>query len=199
MTITEIQKYSQYGEQAMILSAVPERGKYLDIGAWNPKVFSNSRALYELGWDGVMIEPSPAPFLSLLDEYGNDPRIALINAAIGPERCCVKFHCTDDAVSTTNDTQYETWKEHAKFRGSYYAPQFTLGDLFNQFGGAFDFINIDVEGGNFWLFAELLRSGVMPSCICVEFDDHFKDIEFLAAEKGYKRVGFTTANLVFGR
>lgn len=199
MIPTAIKDYSQFGEQASILAATPECGTFLDIGAFNPFTFSCTRALYERGWSGVMIEPSPGPFQSLLDEYGQDARITLINAAIGPERCLVRFHCTDDAVSTTDDLQYEMWRTHAKFRGTYYAPQFTLGDLFNQFGGAFDFVNIDVEGGSAALFQELLESGALPKCICVEHDNRIGEIKSLAASKGYREVGFTQANLVFGR
>jgi len=199
MTSLAIKDYSQFGEQRAILSAVPQTGKFLDIGAFHPTCFSNTRALYELGWGGVMIEPSPSPFLSLLDEYGNEPRITLINAALGPDRCCVKFHCTDDAVSTTDEGQYETWKAHAKFRGTYWAPQFTLADLHNQFGGGYDFVNIDVEGGSLWLLGELLNSGALPAVICVEYDSHMEEMKRLAASKGYREVGFTQANLVFAR
>lgn len=199
MTSTAIQDYSQFGEQPWIVGAVPDHGTFLDIGAFHPKCFSNTRALYEIGWRGLMIEPSPGPFQTLLDEYGQDERITLINAAIGPERCLVRFHCTDDAVSTTDDVQYEVWRTYAKFRGTYYAPQFTLGDLFNQFGGAFDFVNIDVEGGSVALFQELLESGALPQCICVEHDNRIGEIKSLAASKGYRELGFTQANLVFRR
>src|ERR1700683_5262801 len=84
----KMKDYSQYGEQAAILAAfapTPKEGvvivqeaRFLDIGAYHPTDKSNTRALFELGWSGVMIEPAPGPMRSLLAEYGNEPRIALI-------------------------------------------------------------------------------------------------------------------------
>jgi hypothetical protein len=61
--------YSQYNEEDLILAAfeVPsEAPLFLDIGAWHPTIFSNTRALIERGWGGVIIEPSPGPFINLL-------------------------------------------------------------------------------------------------------------------------------------
>ena len=61
--------YSQYGEDLIILGAFAGRtepGTLLDIGAWHPTIFSNTRALIELGWAGVIIEPSPGPFINLM-------------------------------------------------------------------------------------------------------------------------------------
>ena len=55
--------YSQAAEQPHILKAFEGRppGRLLDIGAWNPFTFSHSRALIEMGWFGVLVEPSPGP------------------------------------------------------------------------------------------------------------------------------------------
>jgi len=72
-----VKDYSQYGEQDHILKAVvdcwiagvdpfPSHGTFLDIGSWHPTIFSNTRALIELGWSGVIIEPSPGPFINLM-------------------------------------------------------------------------------------------------------------------------------------
>lgn len=83
--------YSQSGEQAVILEAVgpgPHRdARFIDIGCWDPITFSNTRALYELGWTGVMIEPSPGPFIELL-------------------RCCTNAAC---CVRGTDERIHETY------------------------------------------------------------------------------------------
>lgn len=61
-------RYSQFEEQDAILQAFAGKtdGRFLDLGAWDPITFSNTRALVGLGWSGVMIEPSPGPFLELM-------------------------------------------------------------------------------------------------------------------------------------
>ena len=75
-----MKSYSQYGEDLIILAALPmiweatrlrfpeisQTGTFLDIGAWHPTIFSNTRALIERGWSGVIIEPSPGPFINLM-------------------------------------------------------------------------------------------------------------------------------------
>jgi hypothetical protein len=63
-----MKRYSQFEEQDHILHAVQNitEGRFLDIGSWDAVTFSNTRALFELGWSGVMIEPSPGPFVELL-------------------------------------------------------------------------------------------------------------------------------------
>lgn len=59
--------YSQYEEEQHILKALGGRvGTFMDIGAYHPMTFSNTRALFERGWSGVMVEPSPGPFMNLL-------------------------------------------------------------------------------------------------------------------------------------
>src|SRR5688572_25442836 len=189
MTATEFKSYSQYGEDSAIITALGDHvGAFLDIGAWDPKAFSNSRALYERGWSGVMIEPSPGPFLTLMREYGNDARIRLIHAALGTERSLAEFWCTDDAVSTTERANYEAWKDHAKFLGRFYVPVITLADVFNQFAppGGFNFVNIDTEGTSGSVLVALLETPAFPKCICVEHDGHVVELTQAAQAKGYR-------------
>jgi FkbM family methyltransferase len=192
--------YSQYGEDAHILQVFDAPGRFLDIGAWHPKQLSNTRALYEAGWSGVVIEPSPAPFLAQLDEYGNDPRIMLVHAAIGFDRHCAKLYCTDDAVSTTEDAQYEAWKNHATYRGVFWVPMLTLEDIFNQFGTpGFDFVNIDVEGKSVDVFVALLATEALPKCVCVEHDNRIVEATQMAEKRGYKQIHLNGTNVIFAR
>lgn len=80
-----MKNYSQFEEQTAILKAfgnpeIPRR--FLDIGSWDAVTFSNTRALVELGWSGVLIEPAPGPMIELLRscttpgcEVGVDERV----------------------------------------------------------------------------------------------------------------------------
>ena len=178
--------YSQTGEQAVILAALPDidDGSYLDLGAYHPIVFSNTRALYDLGWSGVMVEAAPGPMRALIEAYGNEPRITLIQAAVALAPGLVEMHISDDAVSTSDPASYETWKTAGGFVGKIHVPAITLGEIFQRFGG-FDFINIDVEGGSADLFLECLKMKVFPRCFCVEFDQRLPEIMTKASEAGY--------------
>ena len=75
--------YSQHGEDLEIAALLPDTGWFLDIGAYRPMELSNTRLLYERGWSGVMFEPSPENMNYLIDEYGYDDRITLVQALVG--------------------------------------------------------------------------------------------------------------------
>jgi FkbM family methyltransferase len=197
--------YSQYGEQHAILAAFGTQGssgqglkldgRFLDIGAYHPTDKSNTRALFELGWSGIMIEPAPGPMRSLLTEYGNEPRITLIQAAVVHEAALVALHVSEDAVSTTDGAQFEKWKESAAFTGLMLVPGITLPQISNQFGG-FDFINIDAEGTSVDLFLEALKLGWEPRCFCVEHDDRLAELLTAATGKSYVATATNACNVV---
>lgn len=193
--------YSQQGEQEAILSVLgATTGRFLDIGAFHPTCFSNTRALYEAGWSGVMIEPSPGPFAALFAEYGNDQRISLVHAALGLERKLAEFWVTDDAVSTTEASQYEKWKNSANFTGKMHVPVIAFFDIFETFPGRFDFINIDTEGTSVDLLEEALAVlALNPRCICVEYDDRREEALGLADAHGYRTVLDNGTNLVIAK
>ena len=221
-------RYSQYEEQDYILQNTPEMGSFLDIGAWHPLVFSNTRALFERGWNGALIEPAPGPFLNLLRacskcgrvfkefygerkphpcivcggelRYGDDPRLKLVLAAVhGLDRTVTSFHATDDALTTSEDAHYEKWRGEGGFYGRFYIPTITWEDIFNRFG-CFHFINIDIEGASAHLFFNLMNdTQARPQCICLEHDGQLIEIQSRAAEEKYKVVYTNGTNLVLAR
>ncbi len=172
--------------------------RFLDIGAWHPTDKSNTRALYELGWAGVMIEPSPGPLLNLLNEYASEPRIQIVSAAMGLEPGFIEMMVTDDAVSTADRNQYEQWKPVTKFRGKLTVPVLTWADIANRFG-AFDFISIDAEGSSAYLFLGMLNSGLQPTCCCVEHDGRLTEIASVATPLHYNMVYSNGTNAVWVR
>lgn len=194
--------HSQQEEERFILEAVNgTTGRFLDIGAYHPTVFSNTRALFERGWSGVMIEPSPEPFLSLLKEYGNEPRITLVQAAVGLDRDLIEFHATADAVSTADESTFKKWQKIGGFYGSFFTAVIDLEEIFDHFGEEFDFINIDAEGVsvdilNRWQVLMVLEEAPRPRCICVEYDDRKDDAVQAANAAGYRITHDNGTNLV---
>lgn len=189
--------YSQGEEQKHILEHVGESGRFLDIGAWHAKNLSNTRALYERGWSGVLVEPSPEPFIGLLREYGNDDRVVLVMAAVG-DNSLKRFHASADALSTSSEENFEKWREVGGFYGRYWVQALEVKFLIDNFG-PFDFVSIDTEGTSVEVFRALLATGTRPKCICMEHD--FKNVETLemANAAGYREVYFSGENQVFAR
>ena len=192
-----VTNYSQNQEQAAILHAFEGRpaGKFLDIGAFHAKQLSNTRALFELGWSGVMVEPSPIPFAGLVEEYGQCERIKLINAAVGFEPGTVAMYVSADAVSTFDKSIYDKWRDKTKFDGKKMVEVITLEQIYDEHGN-FDFINIDTEGMSAELLLHRVLYGPLPRCLCVEHDERIGEIIVAATSKGYSCTYASGENLV---
>lgn len=194
--------YSQNNEENLIAQVFDGKtdGRFLDIGAYDAKLLSNTRALYERGWSGVMVEPSPGPMTTLLKEYGNDPRIILVMAAVTKCAGLVKMHATDDPISTSSEVALKIWQDDGyKFYGSFLAQSITLELLVYLFGVNFDFIDIDVEGGSADLFLAALTFPLRPRLYCVEHDHRHAELVPIAAKKGYRELARNGENCLFVR
>ncbi len=152
-----------------------------------------------------MIEPSPMPMHGLLGDYGNDPRITLISAAVGLEKQLIKMHVTQDALSTTSDEFYGRWSnggtqpELGGFYGSFLIPQITFDDIFLQFTGDFQFVSIDTEGTSAELFKAMLATGVRPHVVCFEHDKRLAELFPYYDEAGYLQVHLNDVNVILAR
>ncbi len=196
--------YSQYDEERAILKACDpiypgtvELGRFLDVGAYHPKVFSNTRALYEIGWSGVMFEPGPRQMLDLIAEYGDEPRITLVAAAVGLEAGELPLRVTDDATCTLSGDFADAHAE-SNYQGTITVPVLTLDRIFLRWG-SFDFINLDAEGVSADLFMELMKTQSQPRCICVEHDGRLTELADTATRKGYHVTLVNGTNAVFAR
>jgi FkbM family methyltransferase len=145
-----------------------------------------------------MIEPSPEPFLGLLREYGNEDRIQLVCGAVGLDRSITRFHATADALTTSDEGNFDRWRSAGGFYGSFYAPRITIPEIVSRFGD-FDFVSIDAEGSSVDLLHALLATEMRPACICVEYDARSEECMESAAGRGYQLLYTSAENAVFAR
>ena len=193
--------YSQYKEEEFILKHFAGvKGEFYDIGACEGKTFSNTRALLELGWTGVMVEPEPQSFLGLLkntEEFKD--RVTLVNAAIAPEESVHPFwESHGDAVSSLDETHMKKWSRHTPGMRKFFVHTLSVTRLFATFG-ACAFINLDVEGINWELFQRLPFGMEGLKMICVEFDDKPGQMIDLAEKHGFTEAFRNSVNLIFTR
>jgi len=174
--------YSQNDEEKYILEHTKETGRFLDIGAADGVVFSNTRSLYARGWDGVLVEPNFTEFSRLACEYNDPERIKLVNVGLAPVGGFRKFYSSIDMVSTTSQSHYDLWKNTAKYK-EIYVRLAAVDEFFEYFPGPYQFINLDVEGENFSLLQKLPLDELGCECLCVEFEDHESQIlQFLSGK-----------------
>jgi FkbM family methyltransferase len=196
--------YSQRDEERYILDAftdsewwAPDRPSVLDIGAWDAKEFSNSRALIERGSSAVLVEPSPRPLENLLREYGTTANVQIVAACVGVSTDrWAELSVSADGVSTTEAANREQWKDAGGYYGKLVVPNVTLANLLDRFGG-FDFVSIDTEGTSVDIALQLFATEMFPRCVCVEHDGRLVELGGAAAARGYKQVYVSTENAVF--
>lgn len=168
---------SQYGECARIHEYFHHRvGRFLDIGAHDGVTFSNTRGLADLGWSGVLVEPSPASFVHLLKSYQGNPRVELVNAGITPVAGLMKFWAnTQDGLSADALSSFVPSRvvESKKYPfQQIWVSSITWEMLLGKHQGPFEFVNIDVEGMNPAILEGLCNHEriVQPKMVCVEMD-----------------------------
>lgn len=194
--------YSQQDEEQHILEFFGENaGRLIDIGAYDGKCFSNTLALIERGWRGVMVEPEPMSFLALMRNTADHAdRLTYVNAAISTQAGLTKFwDSSGDAVSSLDPAHVEKWTPTVKAgMHPFYINPVAPRDFFPLFEPA-DFINLDVEGTNWEIFRELPFDWPELRMICVEYDDRDVQMLSLAEEHGFRQLHKTAQNLILVR
>lgn len=180
--------HSQKDEDLAIMKLVGDKtgGRFLDIGAYDGIHYSNTYALVERGWLGVMVEPGLEAFQGLLANLGGNERVRLIHAAVGTlsQWCLTRFWNNPRTFSTTQiETQGRFLCEG--FSAPYMMPMIPLDVLFHT-REPFDVVSIDTEGTSVDLFRHMLDDlHCEPYVICVEHDGRLKEVKKCAAEHGY--------------
>lgn len=126
-----------------------EAGFYVDVGAWEPDIDSVTRALYDAGWHGINIEPSPV-FPRLTHRRPRDINLQL---ALGARegRLTLHVHHSDDTVLGTSTLQAgtpsETQRGHLRVEKCEVEVR-TLAQVLDAHavGQHIHFLKIDAEG-----------------------------------------------------
>lgn len=163
--------YSQNNEQDYILNYFKDfKGRFLDIGANDGKTLSNTAALVDLGWEGVMIEPSPKTHVKCVYNYKENPNVKVYNYAISDKAGAVKFYeATDTLLSSMSEAQVKTWNiPYTEIN----VQCLTVPLLFHEIGSDFDFISIDAEGMDLIILKQIDLSNV--KMICIEHGNSFE-------------------------
>lgn len=177
-------------------------GRFLDIGAYDGKAFSNTLKLAELGWGGVCIEPSPSVFPALMKLHGQNPNIDLVNAAVSPSPSLVEFYDSGgDAISTTSAAHRDKWQRGWTVNFTkFFVFTLPMPVMFARFGYNYQFINIDVEATNWDIFEKLPFDLLSANrVICIEHDNYIDQMVSLAAPHGYRVAHTNGENLILAR
>jgi FkbM family methyltransferase len=139
--------YAQNFEDVLLARALASRrrGFYIDVGAWDPIRDSVTKHFYDLGWNGINIEPVESYF-RLLEE--DRPRDINLRVALGDEAGFITLY---NVADTGLSTMVKEFAANAQGRGyttsEEIVPIMTLRQICDEYvDSEIDFLKIDVEG-----------------------------------------------------
>lgn len=199
--------YSQNNEEEIILRFFGEfRGTFLDIGAFDGLHLSNTRKLLELGWGGVMVEPSPANFLTLLSNCSQFPKATFVNAAMSGSSRLVPF-CIETtpergwASTITQDLVNAPGYIISAHPAKTFIKPITPSDIIDAFG-LFEFISLDAEWEDEIIWNAMPESAIKQCrLLCIEPRDipHREQLKSILKGQGFSVYHETPENLMVSK
>jgi FkbM family methyltransferase len=200
-------RYSQNNEQEIILEYLRGQvGTFLDLGANDGVTLSNTRALAEIGWSGVLIEASPKAFKRLQANYPDPTKYHLYNFAIGSFNGIVEFNESgsllgnDDValVSTLNESEMNRFKKVVHYE-KVEAKCLTWETFIHGCPVKhFDFVSMDIEGNELEVlpFMDLSKTYLLV----IEWNGRYDlKAEYEKYLKGFTLIHTNGENLIYGR
>lgn len=199
--------FSQNEEEKYILQYFEgQTGTFIDIGANDGVTLSNTRALSDLGWKGILVEPSPKAFERLKANYegrtgfyfypfaigkhnGNDVLqesgtllnagdLGLVSTFEHSEMQRFKSVCTYEPV-TVKTFKWKTFLNRVKYK-------------------TFDFISLDIEGQEMHVLPEMDLS--KTRLVCIEWNSKPElKTEYDKYMEGFNVIYTSGENLIYAR
>lgn len=159
-------------------------GFFLDVGSGHGTIGSNTKALEELGWTGICVDPFPTHM------EGRTCRMekVVVSSAAGQ---VVKFH-THSGLGGIADTLGK-WKEEAQKSPAVELTTTTLGDVLAAAGAPsfIHFLSLDIEGAELDALRGLSLDTYRFGAMAIEHNDEEPkrtDLLRFLESKGYRRV-----------
>lgn len=203
--------FSQNQEEQHILKYFGEhKGTFLDIGSNDGITLSNTRALAELGWCGVLVEPSPKAFPKLKKLYEAEKKgcFYLYNCAIGNHNGNAVLHDSGELLKKGDSALVSTLVEKEKKRFekvlTYEETEvkvYRWKTFFNRLSiKKFDFVSIDAEGMDLDILKQMDLNALEVKVLCIEFNgDQKLKSEIDALMQGFKIIYTSGENLIYAR
>jgi len=195
--------YSQNQEELYILNHFKDKqGTFLDLGAYNGKELSNSRALVELGLAGCFVEPHPTICEELENNCLGFDKVFCFEIAIGKENGIFQLNANPTYYSTLIDSEMDRWK-NTDFEFKPIDVEVFDFKTFQTVSpyDTYDFISIDCEGVDYDVLTQIDLDKVKCSMICVETNgkETQKYIDYISTFKGFKVLHVNAENLIMAR
>lgn len=204
--------YSQNLEENSIVEFFKGfQGSLLSIGENDGKTFSNSLRLIELGWDAVLVEPSPKAFEKLAQLHLENENVMLCQLAIGVINGRATLHESGahvkggndlSLVSSLSESETDRWKKSGVEFSECDVPVFNYKTFTDEIKVKhFDFITIDAEGMDIAILKQIDLLNV--KLLCIEWnsiDENKKEILEYTSTFGMNKIMYQSGeNLLICR
>lgn len=190
---------SQFGEDVFVAKFFEGHpaGRWLDIGAFHPRIASNTEQLRRRGWTGINVDADPAK-VKLFDWFRRSDR-NLCAAVAGPD-------AGRAVLRRAHGASYGSMDRLEITGGPGGVATRTAADILSEAApDRVDFVSIDVEGLEAEILAGFPFDRYTPELFCVEVLDtslegvNASPVTGLLAEHGYQIVGWLPPSVFFAR
>jgi len=201
--------YSQYGQDITVseLLGSPSQGVFLDIGANDGRLLSNSLLFEERGWTGICVDPHPVVFESLK----KNRTCHLVNACIAAKDGVVNFLAVEGPANMLSgilefcDTHHmerieKEIEQHGGTTKTVPIEALSPETLCTRFGiQQIDFLSIDTEGCELPILKSFDFEKVPVRVISVENGNRSPDIFRYLTSKGFHLVKCVGCDEIYQR
>ncbi|MFM7902006.1 MAG: FkbM family methyltransferase [Bacteroidota bacterium] len=195
--------FSQCGEELVITSLLRQIGKqgsgfYVDIGAFDPLVGSNTYYFYRLGWQGINIDARPGSMAKFREIR---PRDINLETGIGAQSGTLKYYMleTEPGMNTFSLETLRACRMENKITSTAEVPVVRFEEIQKKHVPAnthIDFVSIDTEGHEMDVLTGFSFNMHRPSIFAVELngvtslqDVAQNPVHLFLEDKGYVAVG----------
>jgi len=170
--------YAQHGEDKLVEQLLPNGvNSFIDIGANDGVLFSNTYKFAKNGAQGLCIEPSPSAYKKLLLNHLFNKRVSCINSAISNTNG--KLFLQEDGYESTLSRVV-----NKSTQTSITIPCYTMLDILSKFPNfrKVDIVSIDVEGHEYEVLEGMPIADFYTKLLIIESDksqiEELKQLKF---------------------
>jgi FkbM family methyltransferase len=184
------ESFAQHGEDLLIEQLLEKVESFIDIGANDGVLFSNTYKFAKSGARGLCLEPSPSTFFKLRLNHLFHPRIKCVRAAVSNRRGTLPFieDGYEAILSRVADAEHQQSNELSVSPPTIDVPALTLDQILSKHERfqQTDLLSIDVEGHERQILEGMNDSSFRARFIILEIDkSDVEEVLSLPALKSY--------------
>ena len=182
--------FAQHGEDLLVEQLLPKVQSFIDIGANDGVLFSNTYKFAKSGARGLCLEPSPSTFFKLRLNHLFHPKIKCVRAAVSNRPGSLPFieDGYEAVLSRVAQTDHKESNDQPGSPATIDVPALTLDQILSKYESfkEIDLLSIDVEGHERQILEGMKDSSLRARIIILETDKaDVEEVLSLPALKSY--------------